>query len=67
MREIRELVGELEIKKKKIEEERREKRSWREREKRKCFLMREGERSEIIFFFFLTFELQCTSKDICAL
>ena len=62
---MRELAGELEIKKK-IEEERREKRSRRERERRKCYLMREGERSAIIFFF-LTFELQCTSKDRCAL
>ena len=60
-------VGRRAREKKKIDEERREKRSQRERERERerkgnDYLMRKGERSVIIFFFY-PFELQCTSKD----
>ena len=76
---MRELVGELrdegdegagrrateKIKLRK-KEERREA-GEREREREREYFNERGERSVIIFFFFLSFELQCTSKDRCAL
>ena len=40
----------------------------REKENRKCFFNERREGSVIyIYIFFFTFELQCTSKDRCAL
>ena len=48
-------------------EERREA-GEREKENRKCFFNERREGSVIyIYIFFFTFELQCTSKDRCAL
>ena len=64
MREMRE-AGELERKKKLRKKEERRKVGERERKGKEYFNER-GERSVIIFFFF-SFELQCTSKDRCAL
>ena len=60
-------AGELERKKKLRKKEERRKAEERERERKgKEYFNERGERS-IINFFFFSFELQCTSKDRCAL
>ena len=65
---MRELAGELERKKKLRKKEERREAEEREKENRKCFFNERRERSVFIYLFiFLTFDLQCTSKDRCAL